>query len=84
MNRHFKRYFATASPVAQPSGVSTWTEVFLPSPKGEVIEAPVLVERDAHPGVGEARVSGCECDAEAGTPEDGADLCFCPHHTKSF
>ena len=47
----------------------------------EVIEAPVLVERDARPSVGEADVSGYERDAEAGTPEDGADLFFCPPPT---
>jgi hypothetical protein len=48
----------------------------------EVIEAPVLVERDARPSVGEADMSGGERDAEAGTPEDGADLFFCPPHTE--
>ena len=42
------------------------------------METPVLVERDARPSMGEADVSGCERDAEAGTPEDGADLFFCP------
>ena len=56
--------------------------VAAPERLAEVIEALVLVERDARPGVGEAGVSGCECDAETGTPEDGADLLFCPHHTE--
>jgi hypothetical protein len=36
----------------------------------EVIEAPVLVERDACPGVDEAGMSSCERDAETGTSED--------------
>jgi hypothetical protein len=56
--------------------------VAAPERLAEVIEAPVLVERDARPGVGEASVSGCECDAETGTSKDGANLCLCPHHTK--
>src|SRR5712691_11656783 len=47
----------------------------------EVIEAPVLVERDTCPSVDEADVSGCERDAETGTPEDRADLAFRPRDT---
>ena len=56
--------------------------VAAPERLAEVIETPVLVERDARPGVDEASVSGCECDAETGAPEDGADLFFRPHHTE--
>ena len=56
--------------------------VTAPERLAEVIEAPVLMERDARPSVGEADVSGCERDSEAGTPEDGADLFFCPPHTE--
>lgn len=56
--------------------------VAAPYPLTEVIEAPVLVERRTRASVDEAGVSGRQCDAETGTPEDGADLFFRPHHTE--
>jgi len=56
--------------------------VAAPYPLTEIIEAPVLVERRTRASVDEAGVSGRQCDAEPGTPEDGTYLFFRPHRTE--
>ncbi len=52
--------------------------VAAPERLAEVIETPILVERDACPGMDEAGVGGRARDAETGTPEDRTDLAFRP------
>ena len=56
--------------------------VAVPERLAEVIEAPVLVECDACPGMDEAGVRSCERDAKTGTPKDQADLVFRPRDTE--